>query len=381
MNAALFSRAPRTLRAVLPSTLAVLLLACAGCFGPEGNESGLLDPNSLDRRAQDGAIPNLPAPRLSDAGTPQPGNGSAAHDAASRLPTADAGGAAAAEPMFWPGECKEPWLTTKRHHDEGYGKAEVHGLESNLQKDDCRSCHGPTLDGCAYSPSCNDCHSGGHAEGWRTDCKYCHGGSKDETGAPPRDIDGRSTPEQLSFRAHGAHVIEGKSHFGYACDTCHVEPEDIFSMGHIFDMTAGKAEVRFSGLSSTGMYKGMGSCANLACHGNGRTPASVEHTAKPMDCNGCHGDASQAAKLSGAHARHLTGSPTGGPMHCGSCHGSVATSASELKDKALHIDGKVQFTVPSGSDVVRSGTTCTGTCHGMNHSPIPFLVPNMSWTP
>jgi predicted CxxxxCH...CXXCH cytochrome family protein len=362
------------------------LLACAACYEPDNNENGLLDPNRLDRRALDGAIPTLPAPRVGDAGAPQNGRSGQALDAqAGRAPLApDAASASAAEPMEWPGECERPWFTKKRHHDEGYGKAEVHGLESNLQKEDCRSCHGPTLEGCAFSPSCNDCHSGGHAEGWRTDCKYCHGGTKDETGAPPRDIDGSSTPEQLSFRAHGAHVLEGKSHFGYACDTCHVEPEDIFSMGHIFDMTVGKAEVRFSGLSSTGMYKGMGSCANLACHGDGRTPASVEHTAKPMECSGCHGDASQAAKLSGAHGRHLTAAMSAGrePLHCGSCHSTVASSATELKDKALHIDGKVQFTVPAGADLVRNGTTCTGTCHGENHSAlIPFLLPNRTWSP
>jgi hypothetical protein len=261
-------------------------------------------------------------------------------------------------PLLFPSNCKAPWEDSTKYHPAGYGAVKVHGPESNLNKDDCKSCHGDKLEGCANSPSCDNCHSGGHAEGWRKNCTYCHGGQANDAGAPPRDIDGLSDVASLSFRAHTAHVTSDsdagkKRHAAYDCDTCHNKPEDALDPGHMYDDTPEKAEVSFDGgISKDGKYLGEGSCANLYCHGDVKKPGDIKHDAGTMDCKSCHLDAPRT----GQHETHT-------PLlfWCSECHDTVDDTPNiRLSEK--HVNGKVDTAFPNSS-VQWNKKTCTGTCH------------------
>ena len=245
-------------------------------------------------------------------------------------------------------------------HPAGWDAADDHGLAAKLQEQDCTTCHGSDLAGGTSGTSCDSCH----VSGWRTDCTYCHGGEDNATGAPPVDIDGSSTA--LSFDEHTLHVDATTNHAAWDCVQCHATPTDVLSVGHVFigDTTPGVAEVAFSGgLSGTGAYGGSGSCSNLYCHGNGNGTLGSVSTGVTTDCGSCHGTASSTTGMSGEHSRHL------GPdvrAACHDCHATTASGSSAILDPALHVNGAVETSFPSG--MVYSGTTCSGTCHTEGHS-------------
>ncbi len=245
-------------------------------------------------------------------------------------------------------------------HPAGWDAADDHGLAAKLQEQDCTTCHGSDLAGGTSGTSCDSCH----VSGWRTDCTYCHGGEDNATGAPPVDIDGSSTA--LSFDEHTLHVDATTNHAAWDCVQCHATPTDVLSVGHVFigDTTPGVAEVAFSGgLSGTGAYGGGGSCSNLYCHGNGNGTLGSVSTGVTTDCGSCHGTASSTTGMSGEHSRHL------GPdvrAACHDCHATTASGSSAILDPALHVNGTVETSFPSG--MVYSGTTCSGTCHTEGHS-------------
>lgn len=277
----------------------------------------------------------------------------AAPDAATLAPgRADAAADPAPGNLLFPIRCKAPWDDTSKYHPAGYGAAKVHGLESNLNKDNCLSCHGDKLDGCANSPSCDNCHDGGHAKDWRKDCTYCHGGGDNKLGAPPRDIDGKSDAMTLSFLAHTAHVTNQR-HRPYDCDTCHKNYKDALEPGHMYDDTPEKAEVMFDGgLSKEGMYLGNGSCANLYCHGDGKTKKTSKQTDGKQTCKSCHSD----APTTGQHPTH-----SGIGFDCSECHGLTVDTALTISGPDYHVNGKVDLTMPE--DNMKWNGTCTGTCH------------------
>lgn len=254
--------------------------------------------------------------------------------------------------------CSAPWEDTTKYHPEGYGAVEVHGPESNLHKDNCASCHGGKLEGCANSPSCDNCHDGGHRKDWRKDCVYCHGGADNDAGAPPRDIDGRSDETSLSFRAHAAHVTPNSTagqgrHLAYDCGACHKKPEDALDPGHMYDDTPEQAEVTFDGgLSKDGTYLGEGSCANLYCHGDVKTPGESKHDDGEMDCKSCHSD----APSTGQHETHT-------PLlfWCSECHDTVDDTPA-IRRADQHVNGKVDTAMPD-NNMQWDKKTCTGTCH------------------
>lgn len=274
----------------------------------------------------------------------------------------DAGDGGKADPpvnLLFPSNCMAPWEETTKYHPDGYAAAKVHGPESNLNKDNCLSCHGAKLEGCANSPSCDNCHSGGHAEGWRKNCTYCHGGKDNDAGAPPRDIDGRSDVASLSFRAHTTHVTKDSTaakqrHVAYDCSTCHKKPEDALDPGHMYDDTPEKAEVTFDGgLSKDGKYLGEEGCANLYCHGDVKTLKSVEHDAGPMDCKSCHLD----MPTTGQHETH-----TPLVFWCSECHGDTVNDTPAIRGPDKHVNGKVDTAMPE-NNMQWNKKTCTGTCH------------------
>jgi predicted CxxxxCH...CXXCH cytochrome family protein len=251
--------------------------------------------------------------------------------------------------------------TTGLYHPAGYVAANAHGLELNMQADDCQSCHGADLTGGTSGVSCDS--AGCHSDGWRSDCTYCHGGET-PGGAPPRDIDGVSDLAAITFPAHKAHVT-AQNHKAFECTQCHKNATDILSPGHVFDDTPGRAEITFAaGLSSAGQYDEMGGCTNLYCHGTGRTPGSSKRDDGAKDCASCHAGASTPGGwlgMSGQHAKHL-----GKGVACGDCHSGVASGNDTITNPDLHVNGTVEYTM-DGTGITQSGAQCTGFCHNKGH--------------
>ena len=246
-------------------------------------------------------------------------------------------------------------------HPTGWAVPAQHGLASKLQTQDCRTCHGQDLRGGTSSKSCDSCHQ----VGWRTNCTYCHGGTANQTGAPPRELNGQTDPTRSSFKGHTNHVIARPMHVAWDCNQCHVKPTDVLSANHLFDSTPGKSEVVLSGgRSSAGTYNN-GTCSNTYCHGNGRTNGTVATSAAAMTCSSCHPGpgttSAQAGAMSGQHRTHISQG-----IACYECHGSVVNAAGTIIDATKHVNG-AKDTLFGTSNVTYSGGRCSGTCHGESH--------------
>jgi len=307
--------------------------------------------------------PVFPAnPAIQDPkGIPAP----AAGGAAAATPTATAATTPAAPlPVHGPSDCPTPWENDGPYHPDGYEEGAVHGIAAKLLQDTCTNCHDQDLQGCAKAPSCDSCHEAG----WRTDCTYCHGGQADQTGAPPRDVDGASSA--ISFIAHSVHV-DGGIHAPFQCSQCHDAPTDVLSPGHMFDSTPGSAEVDFArGLSAGGSYaSSTGTCNDNYCHGNGRETGSYSDLSGPTECNSCHGYNEDPQRLSGQHAAHIQGGllafllPT---SICSDCHSRVVDAEGQVIAPELHVNGEVNLDLPS--TITYNGSTCDGSCHNTSHS-------------
>ncbi|MGE0402509.1 MAG: hypothetical protein AB7T06_37755 [Kofleriaceae bacterium] len=251
-----------------------------------------------------------------------------------------------------------------RYHPAGFGVGTVHGTEMELQRQDCRGCHGATLAGGTSGfagPSCDGCHSGGTPTAWRTNCTFCHGGGLDQTGAPPRDLGSSITNTAQSFVAHGKHVRPTMM-AANACTTCHLQPADVMSENHAFDTTAQVAEVILSldGRNPAGMYDGNGTCTNLYCHGNGRTNGSgVDGTA--VTCTSCHGGAANnRAGLTTNHRDHHKN------YACAECHrATVATGSTTISTPAMHVNLVKDVVFLQGGTYTPATRRCTNiACHG-----------------
>ncbi len=249
---------------------------------------------------------------------------------------------------------------TGLYHAAGYAQASAHGIDLNMQADDCRSCHGSDLTGGTSGVSCDS--AGCHTDNWRSDCTFCHGGVT-PGGAPPRDITGISDLAAVTFAAHDAHVTV-QNHEPFACTQCHPAATDILSPGHVFDDTPGRAEVTFAaGLSGDGQYDGAGGCTNLYCHGTGTRPGASKRDDGTKSCSSCHGDGTKPGTwltMSGQHARHLRNGEV-----CGDCHSSVASGGDTIINTALHVNGTLEYTM-ADTGISESGG-CTGFCHGKGH--------------
>lgn len=259
---------------------------------------------------------------------------------------------------------ERPWIGTgERFHPSGFASPDVHSPEMELQRMDCRSCHGADLTG-GSGPSCDSCHSAG----WRSDCVFCHGAGDTLTGAPPRDLGSLDLSVSLSFRAHTAHVTQGISQ-AFDCLQCHIKPTNVLSVEHAFDDTPGSAEVGFAmGLSAAGVYDGAGSCSSLYCHGNGLgNNGTAVDGSTPMQCNSCHPDMTSGesawGSMSGEHRKHLQENYT-----CGNCHLDVTDDGASIRGPLLHVDGAVQIRFTDTRITYNPNTDrCSGNCHGENH--------------
>jgi predicted CxxxxCH...CXXCH cytochrome family protein len=263
-----------------------------------------------------------------------------------------------------------PWIGAGgSFHPAGFADPDVHSPEMELQRTDCRSCHGADLTGGA-GPSCDSCHT----VGWRSNCLFCHGAGDTLTGAPPRDLGTSDLSASLSFRAHTMHVTSGVT-VAFDCTECHRKPSDVLDIGHAFDDTPAKAEVGFvGGLSPDGDYDGSGTCSVMYCHGDGQGPnGTIADGAPPRDCESCHAglDSGQPAwaAMGGLHSFHLDEG-----ANCADCHAATTNDGRSIATLALHVNGlqDVDFSI-AGFSFDAQDRSCAGTCHDHTHAASPWL--------
>jgi hypothetical protein len=249
-------------------------------------------------------------------------------------------------------------------HPPGFEEPERHGPASLLQdptEGDCRDCHGDDLAGGSAS-GCDDCHAdAGHGD-WQTDCVFCHGGDLEGSGAPPRDIDGETEPDAISFGAHTAHVLPGGEYAEVGCVACHLEYTGSLEAEHWFDGSPAVSEVVPSGAVDPGFAWEAGSCSESYCHSDGhRADGQATDDGQAMTCDSCHATA-DASAMSGLHGVHLGFSD---PASCDDCHASTMDGDTVVVPE-LHVDGTIDVVMgPSG--ISWSGPTCEGSCHGYDH--------------
>ena len=241
------------------------------------------------------------------------------------------------------------------HHPQGFDRPSVHGLELKTGAQDCRECHGEDLTGDGDAVSCDSCHD----VGWREDCTFCHGGDETLDGAPPAQLDPSQDP---AFGSHTSH-LDGGDHADIHCSSCHSEPSDVLTAGHVFDDTPGVAEVDFAGgLALGGSWDG--ATCTVYCHGNGQRDGEQLALGGTADCGDCHvvmaSSHQRRAEMSGAHRKHLNEG-----VECWECHPTTA-EGDEIQDAEHHVDGEVQIELQE-SGMTRQNGTCDGECHDENH--------------
>lgn len=190
----------------------------------------------------------------------------------------------------------------------------------------CSECHGapppvphPQVENCALChPPVDASHREHHVDGvvdlaLPTSCDGCHGSSANA--APPRSLDGGTSPAQPGVGAHQAHVVGRGLARVVLCEECHAVPSQVVTPGHL----NGAVEVKLSGVAVNAVIPGSyvsGTCTT-ACHdlsaytngasagGDTSTPSWVG-PAGVGSCTFCHGQPPP--------------SPHPPRSDCGSCH-------------------------------------------------------------
>ncbi len=179
----------------------------------------------------------------------------------------------------------------------------------------------------------------------------CHGGLDGPSAAPSSAIWGYAS-DPVRIGAHASHVAASPISPGFACDQCHLRPTDVFSPGHVNELTdaaaAPTATLTFGGLSgfdgaAPAWARASATCSNTYCHG--ATLAGGSNTAPSWTvldgtqaaCGTCHG-----LPPGGTHPSVDAGA---GLAACAGCHdrtigatGAMIAPASGGK----HLDGIVE---------------------------------------
>lgn len=253
------------------------------------------------------------------------------------------------------------------YHPDGWLDPGFHGYGAKFGVEDCRTCHGATLEGgTAGEPACSSCHP----PNWETTCTFCHGdpdrGSELSNPAPPQNIDDGSSVEV--FPAHLKHLDDSALHGPWDCTECHVKPTSALDAGHLFDDdTKGRADITFAGgLSPQGDYRAATfTCTNLYCHGATIGSDGTISVGESAACGTCHaGPDSDGDDLSGQHDKHLEEG-----IECAECHSLTVNGDGQILSatKDRHVDGEVTVDF-LGPGMQISNLRCTGSCHGENHN-------------
>ena len=200
-------------------------------------------------------------------------------------------------------------------------------------------------------------------------CSQCHG--SEESPAPPVDTQGKSDPARRGVGAHRDHLSGGVLADPIPCSACHVVPLDQNDAGHMDHPLP--ATVTFQGLAvadgaaptvDAGGEKTYSpttklACRNVYCHGatlaGGKLTQPVWNLPgqSVTSCDSCHGFPPPA--------------PHPAMTKCGLCH-PTATEDGQMKDRKLHVNGKVDVALPQA---------CSA-CHGKDATgaPPPDLAGN-----
>ena len=201
----------------------------------------------------------------------------------------------------------------------------------------CGSCHPDTVDAVGEILIARGKHINGELES-KTECYSCHG-RKDVNNAPPVSLEGSSDTSTIGVGAHQAHLQAGNVANGFACETCHIVPEELGDVDHLsIDENDDAAEVVFGELAKTGdlqpeWNRDTGACANTYCHGSAlrqpgqhATPIWTKVDGTQSSCDGCHGNPPTD--------RHVP------REDCWTCHGeTVANDGNILLLEGRHING------------------------------------------
>lgn len=198
----------------------------------------------------------------------------------------------------------------------------------------CEVCHADVVES-ATTIKRTSLHVDGVVQVSAARCDSCHG--QGDAGAPPRSLDGGTSPSQRGVGAHTAHLSGGAISKPVACTTCHVVPDRLATLRH---PNGGRAEVTLT--VDGGQYDAQSTTCAVSCHGRfdgGASPAWT--TTGPLACDGCHGAPPPA--------------PHPPVANCALCHpNATGPLGRQVASRDLHVDGVVQAQVP---------TACDG-CHG-----------------
>ncbi len=219
-----------------------------------------------------------------------------------------------------------------------------HGLPPpapHPQQRACEACHADVV-GSATELKPTNLHLDGVVQVSAARCDSCHG--QGDAGAPPRSLDGGTSPTQRGVGAHTAHLSGGSISKPVPCATCHLVPERLATPRH---PNGGLAEVSLT--VDGGRYDVQATTCAVTCHSRFDGGASPAWTAPgPLACDGCHGAPPPA--------------PHPPVANCALCHpNATGALGRQVMSREQHVDGVVQVQVP---------TACDG-CHGSNAQAAP----------
>ncbi|SNB47896.1 CxxxxCH/CxxCH domain-containing protein [Geobacter sp. DSM 9736] len=222
----------------------------------------------------------------------------------------------------------------------------------------CVACHVPTPriehtnKGGVY---CNKCHV--HEKGFSADCTTCHGfppTASDKGGGPygyadtPYDY---SDPQYGVYKdesktPHAKHAAGGSSNYSYDCAQCHKGYTHMD--GKFQDVFIDPVDT-LAGSAATYTKASPGTCNNVYCHSNGAQPAVYKNPTwdqgkNTVGCNFCH----DAKPTTNAHSRHVAGGAQGKAYDCEACHSATVTGSTIIKDRAKHVDGRLDVVGADG---------------------------------
>lgn len=201
-------------------------------------------------------------------------------------------------------------------------------------------------------------------------CTECHGGVDNDTGAPPRDMNGRSDATLASVGAHTAHVEAGLLAAAFDCSTCHPKPATVKAPLH----ADGTVQITFdplataSGTLVAAYDRTSRGCANTYCHGgfaggNLRNAPAWNGGAAQGACGTCHGDPAAAIPaLSRTHSYLAAGSTA---ATCNVCHPATVKADGTIDVAGRkHVDGALQVD-PAAAHPAGWMTVSSGQFHGL----------------
>ncbi len=178
----------------------------------------------------------------------------------------------------------------------------------------CQQCHAINYTGGTAKSSCLDCH---RLPGGPEACNTCHGDFADPFSiAPPRDLSGGISENSRGVGAHTKHLGGNSIGSVVECSVCHTVPRAYADVGHIDNSPS--AEVIFSGLAVKNLSSGtvtynyqLISCSNTYCHGN----FSFDKTESTYKF------AYTQDKMIGNNSTPIWNNVDGTYSKCNSCHG------------------------------------------------------------